>query len=73
MKGTITIEFRLAQRMAELREESKKIAYSDLPLEERVAQLKELQASCSGNLGDIPWLYILLIEEDAAKSNKGKK
>ena len=73
MKGTITIEFRLAQRITELKKESGRIANSDLPLEERVSQLKELQASCSGNLGDIPWLYILDLEEELAKNNKNKK
>ena len=60
--------------MSELMEESKKLANSDLPLEERVAQLKELQASCRGHLGDIPWLYILDLEKELAKRNaKGKK
>ena len=53
--------------MSELMEESGRIAGADLPLEERLAQLKELQASCRGHLGDIPRLYILDLEKELAK------
>ena len=62
MKATLKLEAH--KLIDELTDQSEKIAYSNLPPEQKIAELKELQASCPERLIAIPESYIVVIKDD---------